>query len=645
MKFSIDFETRSAVDLRKCGAYVYAESPTTDILCMGYAFEDEPVKMWKYGEAFPVELMKFPIYAWNANFEYLIWNEVGVKKYGWPKLPLEQTYCTMAMALAMSLPGKLENVSPALGIKAQKDMQGNRVMLQLSKPRQVKDDGTIVWWTPEEFPEKYERLYEYCKQDVEVEREAAKKLLPLSPSERKIWLIDQKINGRGVKIDLPSVRSAMNVIESEKKRLDAEMRKVTGLSVASSSAVGQLTTWLASKGVETESVGKGDVVELLKKELHRDVRRALEIRKEAGKSSTAKLNAMVLRSCSDGRVRGTQQYHGAGTGRFAGRGLQTQNFPRPNLKHDEIEGVIAILNGSANPAEIDMFYGAPTSVISDCLRSFIRAEDGKNLLAVDFAAIEARVLAWLANEIKKLNVFRTHGKIYEAAAADIYNVALELVNKEQRQIGKVADLALGFQGGKGAFQSMAKLYGVNVSDERAESIKVAWRKANPAIVKFWYDLDNAAISAVLKPGQIFAAGPEGREIKYKVSGTFLFCRLPSGRAIVYPYPQIERDSKFGRDIVTYMAEDSYTKKWTRQKGYGGLWAENVTQGVARCVLTDALIRLEDKGYETVMTVHDELVCEGNQDLKEMEELMCQVPVWAEGLPIAAEGWKEKRYRK
>lgn len=646
MKLTIDFETRSDIDLKKQGLAVYAHSPFTDILCMAYKVGLGPTKIWKRGEPFPSDIdVTSSFFAQNSAFEYAIWNLVGVKKYGWPRLPLERLHCTLAMALTHALPGSLEKMAPALGIEKQKDMAGNRVMLQLSRPRKVDEDGTITWWTPEEVPEKFEKLYAYCIQDVEVEAAADEKMLPLIDSERELFLLDHKINNRGVQIDIASVKKAMEVIEEDKKRLDAEMMSITGGKVKSANAAKQITEFLESFGVVVDDVTKTNVIDLLKNDLNPVCRRVLEIRQEGAKSSNAKLNAMLLRASADGRVRGVHQYHGAGTGRWSGRGIQTQNLPRPNLKQKDIEGVIANLHKGAE--YIDMFYGAPSSAISDCIRSFITAAKGKTLLVVDFASIEARVLAWLAGQESVLEVFRTHGKIYEAQAASIYNVRLEDVTKDQRQIGKVAILALGYQGGVGAFQSMAKNYGVVVSDKRADEIKVAWRNANPKIVKYWYELDNAAINAVLNPSTNFKVGNVTYRAENIKGNNFLLCRLPSGRILYYPYPKLETN-KFGRESVTYKGEDAKTKKWIRMSFYGGLAAENITQAVARDLLAHSMMQLEKEMYEIVMHVHDEIVCEVDENfgtLNNMITIVCKLPAWANGLPIAAEGFASKRYRK
>lgn len=659
-KVHIDFETRSHVDLRKTGADVYAADPTTEILCLAYAFEDGPVEMWVKGDAPPHELLdhiKAGREVWGHNiggFEMLIWRYICHERLDWPELRIEQCRDTMAAAYALGFPGSLEDAAPAAGLDIVKDMKGRRVMLQLSKPRLLKSG--LCFYEPDKYPEKFQILYDYCKQDVEVERKLSKRLLYLSKDAQDLWRLDWKINRRGVLVDKDAAEKALQIVETYKAHLDLEMQKITGGSVSTCMATGQLADWLRWQGVDTPSVAKAELAELLeRKDIPHKCRLALELRREAAKTSTAKINAMISGASNDGRMRGLFQFHGASTGRWAGRRVQLQNLPRPQLSNEDVESVFCVINSDKKVQdkveEISFFYGSPLQVISDCLRGFLVAAPGGELIGCDFSAIEARVLAWLAGEQKVLDIFSGHGKIYEAAASDIYKTPIERVTKEQRQIGKVAVLALGYQGGKGAFQQMAKAYNVEVTDDEAESIKSAWRDQNPNIVGYWYALERAALSAVSTPGKKYSAGAKGREITYLMRGSFLFCRLPSGRVISYPYPKVKNfdtpwgETKFG---LTYKGVDTYTRKWSEIKSYGGKLCENVTQAVAADLLIEALKRFENQGLSVVMHVHDEIVVETKRDFVELsfvEDFMSELPGWAEGLPIAAEGWRGPRFRK
>lgn len=645
----IDFETRSAVDLPAAGLHIYATHPSTDIHCMAYSVADHVGLIWK--PQLPDAIRKHvinggEIVAHNAVFELAIWNNVCVPRYGWPVLKPEQCRCTMAQAYAMGLPASLEHAAAAVGIDAQKDMQGSRIMLQLSKP---KADGSF--WQFADDPEKFERLYEYCKQDVRVEMELDSRLMRLSPSEREVWLMDQRINNYGIYVDLQSIDKAIAIVDAEKKRLDKEMLMVTGGVVGKCSEVQLLVKWIRSQGVELKGLAKADVLDALNTDdVPPSVRKALKLRQEAARSSTAKLTAMKERASVDGRVRGCFQYHGAATGRWAHRGIQPGNLPRPrkDTKQHHIDDVIAHL---ADRDYIDINYGPVMDAMADSIRAMICAPPGRKLIAMDFSAVEARALAWLAGQESILDIFRTHGLIYEHAAAGIYNKPIEAVTKDERQIGKVAVLALGYGGGVGAFQSMARVYGVHVSDERADSIKTAWRDANPAIVRYWKDLEGAAINAV-DYGCLTKAGPEGRQVEFRLSGSFLWCKLPSGRVLCYPYPVIkEVETPWGskNNALTYMAINGVTRKWEETNTYGGALAENVTQALSACLLRDAMVRTEKSGYAITMHVHDEIVIEVDEDdataLHTLEEVMSHVPDWAKGLPLGAEGWEGKRYRK
>ena len=652
----LDWETKSACDLKACGLAVYAAHPTTDIWIASYAFGDEDVQTWIAGQPCPPRVYDHiasggETIGHNVWFEIELNNCVAMPRYGWPRLKPEQCVCTMALCYAMSLPGALENAAPALGIEERKDAAGKRVMLQLAKPREVKPDGTIAWW---DDPAKFQILCSYGNQDVVVERELHHRLLALSPAERNVWLLDYRINNRGVAVDTAAVRSAIDVVESEQARLNAEMNVVTGGAVSTCSAVGQLGDWIKWQGVKMEGVAKADVIDALAGDLPDSVRAALALRQEAAKASNAKLKAMLAGVSSDGRLRGMHQYHGASTGRWAGRRVQLQNLPRtrPGVKPKDVETMIGLIeNGQRD--DLDMLYGPVLGAISDCLRGFLVAAEGHDLIAVDFANIEGRVLAWLAGEEWKLNAFREFDNgngpdLYLVAASRIYGCSVDEA-KPHRQVGKVAELALGYQGGVGAFQKMARGYGVDISDDKADQIKTAWRTAHPAIVEFWCALEAAAIAAVLQPGCTTTA----RAIKFKVKGSFLWCRLPSGRTLCYPYPRVEEiTTPWGanKDALTFMGVNAISKKWERQKTYGGSLAENVTQAVARDLLAEAMARLDALGFKITMHIHDEVVVEAHQGVSEaaknrIESEMKVCPSWAKGLPIAVEGWRGNRYRK
>lgn len=654
----LDFETYSAADLPACGLDNYASDPTTDVHCMAYSFDDEPVDI-VISNCLPNRVIEHvrnggEVVAHNAAFELAIWNRVCVPKYGWPILSPKQVRCTMAQAYAMSLPGALEMAAKAMGIEQQKDMAGARIMMQLAKP---KADGTF--WTPEDAPEKFQRLYAYCKQDVEVERELDRRMMRLSEMEQRVWVLDYIINQRGIRVDLPAIENAIAMVDAEKCRLDLEMLRVTGGVVGKCTEVQLLIKWIRTQGVELTGLAKADVLDALKADdMPPAVRKALQLRQEAAKSSTAKLLAMRNRASNDGRVRGCFQYHGASTGRWAHRGIQPGNLPRPRkLTKDDDENVRLIyeindLIARGEQRLLDMLYGPTMDALADSVRGMIIANPGHELVAMDFSAIEARVLAWLAGEEKVLEIFRTHGKIYEHAASGIYKKPIEEVTKAERQIGKVAVLALGYGGGVGAFQSMARVYGVKVEDELADEIKKAWRESHAKIVYYWHDLESAAINAV-ELDCVCKAGAPGRQVAFRKSGSFLWCKLPSGRVLCYPYPRVgQLETPWGelRSALFFWGVNGVTKKWEEQKTYGGSLSENITQAVARDLLSQAMLRLEDNGFPVVMHVHDEAVVEiptsAEDDVTDhIERIMAEVPTWASGLPVAAEGWRGPRYRK
>jgi len=692
----IDFETRSPVDLRTRGLDNYVRDPDTAVWCMAYAFDDGPVALWTpednkrgwHGRLIEHVRDGGLVYGHNVAFEWAVWNHILAPRYHFPPLSIRQCRCTMAMAYAMSLPGSLGQAALAVGLEQEKDMDGHRLMMQMARPRRFDLDGAIVWWDDET---RREKLYAYCRQDVETERALHKRLRELGATEQETWFLDHGINQRGIPVDMASVEKAIGTIEAEKARLDNDLKHVTQGEVWAASAVQQLTAWIAEQGVELPSIAKADVAKALKREdLPPRVRQALELRREAAKSSTAKLTAIQNVAGPDGRVRNTLQYHAAGTGRWGGRTLQPQNLPRPGMGHADIEAALEVID---QPRLLDALFGTPFDVVSWAIRAMICAPEGREFTTADYAAIEARVLPWLAEWEPALDEFRAFDagqgeEPYCLMASDIY--AREISKKtdpNERQVGKVTILQLGYEGGVGAWVTAAAGYGIDLeavagavlptatSEEKENAtasaelyfqknpamrkelsvsaamacdiIKQRFRAKHAGIARFWPALNQAAISAVKSPRKPFRAG----RITFIKDGSFLWAVLPSKRALCYPYPKIVRTmTPWGaeKEALQYKGVNSLTKKWTVIFTYGGKLAENVTQAVARDVLRDALLRVDKAGMEIVMHVHDEIVVEsaiGKVDLAEFEQLMAQVPVWAKGLPIAVEGWQGRRYRK
>lgn len=685
----LDLETRSAVDLKKTGVYRYAEDPSTDVWCAAYAVDDGPVGLWTPQDG-PVEKFDpdWTFVAHNANFERAIWHYILTPRYGWPEPKLEHWRCTMAQALAMSLPASLENAAGALGVDIGKDMTGRALMMRMAKPRSQYDDGTYTWWDDQE---RRERLYAYCKTDVEVERAIGKRLLSLRPQEQELWFLDQRINDRGAHVDSKLCEAAKKIVTGTTAKLDNEMARVTDWSVTACSNVGQLTAYCRAQGIDADSVAKDQLALLLARDdLKPPVRRALELRQEAAKASVAKIDALLAGKSRDGRARGMLQFHAASTGRWGGRRFQPQNLLRTQEGVNVDELIEDVLHGKLDL--IEMLHGAPLNVIGNCIRGMICAAPGNKLIAGDFANIEGRVLAWLADEKWKLDAFaaydaRTGPDLYTVAYGRSFGIAPADVTKPQRQFGKVEELALGFQGGPGAFNTMARGYGVDIGQSyelicdtapeaahkahssfesrgkrtgmkleswvAAEIVKLLWRDAHPHITQFWWALQDAALEALDNPGEVVSCG----KLRFRKAGSFMFLQLPSGRALVYPYPrramkEMPWDGEDGlpsyRSVFSYKGVDSYTRKWTDCYAYGGLWAENVTQAAARDVLAEALPRLEAAGYLVILHAHDEAVAEVPLAFGSVEEfcrIMAAKPQWITDCPIAAEGWAGNRYRK
>mgnify|MGYP002777964593 CR=1 FL=1 len=699
-EMNTDVESRSAVDLRKSGAARYFEDPTTDVLLAAFQLPDGREVLWDRTKECPDDVAYHIrsgglVPAFNAMFELLAFKHVLGPRYGFPVPKVEQFRDTMAQAAAVSIPQSLDGAAQALGLNEQKDKDGMRLIRKFSMPRKARKGevpGRLYWNEPEDHPEDFHKFGVYCIGDTRVEKELRSKLVPLSDYEQKVWELTAIMNLRGVHLDMALVDALQRIAEQAKDRLDKEMTRVTGHAVTACSQVAALTRWLQTQGVDADKLNKNAIEDLLSLDLPEHARRAVELRKEAAKTSTAKLDSMQAVVCRDDRARGLHLYHGAGTGRWSGRLIQTQNMPRgTGTVKDPEAAVDDMLTGDAR--WVELIYGRPMSAVSDMLRSCITASPGNRLLAADYSAIEGRVTAWMAGEEWKLEAFRaadagTGPGIYELTASEILNVLVTSITKAQRQAyGKVPELALGFQGGVLAFFAMAAVYGVDMAEaypalkatadpeiwERAiaryeeclerndsgtdvmtreawiasEVTKVLWRNKHPQTVEMWRGLEDAAREAVQNPGTIATWG----KISYVVRRGFLWCRLPSGRCLAYGSPRIEdRKTPWGdtKPSVTALGVDSVTKRWTRFALYGGLLTENAVQAVARDLMAHGMLQAEEAGYPMVMTVHDEGVADvpvGHGTLSEFERLLCDLPTWATGLPVVASGWERHRYCK
>jgi DNA polymerase len=658
----IDFETRSTCDLKKSGVYRYAEDPTTEIIVMSWRVGDGPVLRWTPGSEDPLELLAHieaggTVIAHNAGFERAIWN--AKTPTHWPRLTIESQDCTMARGLAVALPGSLDMLAQAMKLPVQKDKDGQRLMMQMCKPRRI-EDGQPIWW---DDPEKLERLGLYCDRDVETECVADAALPPLSDVERRVWVLDQTINDRGVMIDRASVERALDVVGEALRRADERMWWLTDGEVRKCSEVAKIVAWLNKRGIPCESVAKGEIEDIvLMSGLMGDdtAEEVVRLRRAAGKTSTSKFKAMLNSVCADGRVRGTLAYHGAGTGRWAGRLIQPQNFPRIDAEKElsDILRIVELLALPRGPKEIcdliEMMVGPAMEWLSKCLRAMLIAGPGKKFVSGDFSNIEGRVNAWIAGENWKLDAFRAYDAgtgpdLYRLAYARSFGVDIADVSKADRQVGKTMELALGFQGGAGAFITMGANMGVHVADDRAKELVRAWRDAHPNITQSWWDLQDAAIEAVGAPG-IKVPCLNGK-VQYLAANGFLFCQLPSGRVIAYAHPKLvwtETAAGHQRIQIEYWGVDSYTKRWCAQRLYGGVQSNNVVQGTARDLMVEAMFRMEDAGYPLVLTVHDELLSEVAEDFgsaDEYQRLMSVLPAWASGLPVATAAWEDTRYVK
>lgn len=632
MNISLDFETYSECDIRTAGAYAYADHPTTEVLCMAWAVNGDEPELWTPDQPPPQRLLALiqaggaTVWAWNSFFEMCIWNLV----LRWPEVPINQWRDTAALAASQAYPRALGKCGEALGLEgdAAKDKRGKILIQRCCKPYRGK---RVI------DQELYQELYDYCLQDVVAEREIRNRLRDLRGIENDVWEKDQLINWRGVRLDKDSIKNALQIIDKHTADLNSQVYKLTKGELDNTASRAKSLQWINEQGFNMDSYDKAAVEKALSDDnCPTLIKKFLEIRQALSKSSTKKYESMRSVLGRDGRAHGVLLYHGAATGRWAGRHFQPQNLPRPTI--DDVDSVIEQMRLRV-PSEID---GEPMEALSSCLRGMLIASEDHRLICADYSSIEARALAWLADHEDVLDVFKDGKDIYKFTAANMYGVSYNEVSKNERFVGKVATLALGYQGGVRAFQKMAEVYGANVDERQALKIRNDWREANAPIVKLWVDTERAARNAVSYKGQTYKAAKG--EFKW-LNGDLLF-KLPSNRILSFPEAKLVQGDR-GMNLV-YSGMNNHTHKWGEIQAYGGSLVQSITQAVARDLLAQAVLRLEKAGYPVVLHVHDEIVADvpnGFGSLKDFERLMCVLPDWGKGLPIDAEGYESERYRK
>ena len=638
-----DIESFSDVDLIKCGVYAYADSPAFEILLFAYSFDGGETQIidLAQGEKLPAEVEEaiFDVSvtktAYNANFE-----RTCLSKHFGRYIPPESWHCSAVQAAMLALPRSLEDVGRVLGLDEQKMKEGKELIRYFCVPcKPTKANGGRIRNLPRHAPEKWELFKTYCKRDVDVEKSIRRKLhnFPIPESEMELYRLDQRINDRGVLVDMGLVRNAVSCEHLHKEVVTKRAYELTGLENPNS--VAQLKGWLGDMGMEAESLSKKAVAEMIA-ETDGEVEELLRLRLLMAKTSVKKYEAMERSVCSDGRVHGMLMFCGANrTARWSGKIVQIQNLPKNYLPDLELARDL-VKQGRFE--DIELLYDSTPNVLSELIRTAFIPKPGCRFVVADFSAIEARVLAWLSGEQWRLDVFTSHGKIYEASASSMFHVPMEEITKTSplRQKGKLAELGLGFGGAAGALISMGAL-DMGLTEEELPPLVAAWRKANPHITQFWWDVDAAAIKAV-REKQKTKVG----KIIFEYKSGILFITLPSGRKLSYVKPRMAVN-KFGRDGLTYEGI-SENKKWSRIETYGPKLVENIVQGTARDLLAEAMLRVEKKGYPIVMHCHDEIIAEmpeGTGSVDEMCEVMAVQPEWAEGLPLRADGYQCSFYQK
>lgn len=670
-----DFETRSACSLKKSGAWRYSIDSTTEILCLAYrlpSWDEGRVEVW-WPEALVssglcvtsppltpfLEMLDWIddgglVKAHNVWFEYCIWTNIMSARHGWPLIPLRQYRCSAAEAASHALPRALDDAGDALGLAIQKDATGHKAMMKTAKPRKSRKKERETWakagvpapallW--HESLELWQTVVDYCKQDVLAEQALSDALSDLSPEETEIFLLDLEINARGFQLDGEAVTSALSLLKQEIPTLNQELETLTGGAVKKATERAKLKKWFTAEGLDLPDTQKDTVEGMLTSPyLHPKPKRALEILREIGRSSTAKYQAMKDWSSDDWRVYGGLLYHGASTGRWSGKGIQPHNFPKGTLKKEFGMDALWTVLKTEDRGQILQHQKTIMEALSNGLRGAIVATPGYELFVADYASIEARVVLWLAGDEDALDLFRTGADIYCEMASEIYGRPITKANKDERALGKIAILGLGYGMGVAKFETTCEKAGIDLDPGMAEMVVPTYRQKFYRVQQLWWDQEAAAIRAV-DTGQAVECG----RIAWYTLGRFLYAQLPSGRRLAYPDPEVRmRTTPWGatKPALTFKGVNPINHQWQRTHTYGGSLVENLVQAIARDLLAAAMVRCEGASYRVVLTIHDELICEHPAgDLHEFNALVEELPEWAGDCPVAAESWRGFRYKK
>ena len=644
---SIDFETRSRIELKERGLDVYSLDQSTEIICLAAGFTAPTVDGW-FTPAVPNWVFEHVakgglIRAWNAAFEYYVWNRIGHDRLGWPELKLEQCVDAMAIAAANNMPQDLDTAGEVSGAEFQKNKRGKKLIQLLSKPQRNGEFNMD--------PLLLEEMRQYCVRDVQTEISVVEPLRPLTPPEQKIWVLTQRINQQGVPVDPAELDNVQRIVDSELETINDELKALTGGIEVSKRD--QLKSWFEDNGLELPDM-TAETIEKAAEAGHENpmVDRALKLRKEGAKTSVSKFTKMAETQVG-GRIRNGLVYHGASTGRWASRGINLQNIARPAIWmkdqdiHDAVENALVL--GSYELMR-ERFGEKTMEACSSIVRNALKAPDGYVFVDADLSSIENRVSAWMAGQNDKLELFRQGMDEYKTfAATSLYYVPYEEVTKDQRQVSKSAVLGCMFGQGAKGLVGYAEKMGVMLSLGQAEDAVNAYRMAYAKVKNCWYAMGEAAVMAIQTPGQAFKAG----KVMLKVAKGALWMQLPSGRLICWREPEVRKElTPWGKmaDVIYVTSQNTYTRKWGRNKLIGSSIFQSSVQGTARDFIAEPALALDSEGIAVVNLVHDEIVTlskveEAKQTEERLMTLLTTPPLWAKDFPLAAESWIDNRYRK